>query len=329
MLRLALVAVTLVACRSRPSDDELARLRAEAVAANAAALAAAKQTAKPEPGFTLTVSGQIGRPAATLEWKELQALAQTHVETIDVQNPDKQTPTKFRGVLVRDLLDRFAADPAAVEATVVAVDAFRATVQIADARAMRMLLAIEAEGAPIPPSSGGPIFLVHPHSESPEARAKYPDRFWSFYVTHLVVGTEEPRLAVGGEVFDRARLAALPSATYDGPVAWKVEWPSGTVHLRGVLVSEVLRATGVELPAGGRVIVRGKAPLHRDPDRPITLAIDDLARCRPLLAMRWGADEKPIPARLGGPLALAVSPCGDAYSERTWVTFVEELEVVK
>jgi len=322
------VLLLLVACRGGPSDEELTRLHAEAKQANAAALEAAQKTAKQEPGFTLTVSGQIGRPSATLAWSELQQLGQTHVQTINVQNPDKKTPTDFRGVLVRDLLDRFGADPAATEITAVAVDAFRATVQADDARAMRMLLAIEADGAPIPPSSGGPIFLVHPHSESPAAREKYPDRFWSFYVTHLVIGTEEPRLKVVDQIFDRARLAALPTKTYDGPVSWKVDWPSGTVHVRGVRVADVFAAAGVALPKGGRILVRGKAPLHRDPEKPITLAVDDLERCNPLLAMKWGADEKPITARLGGPIALAIPPCGESYGERTWVTFVEELEVL-
>jgi hypothetical protein len=327
VFRRALV-VLLVACGGRPSDAELDKQLAEARAANAAALAEAAKSAKQEPGFTLTVCGQIAKPAATFTWSELQALATTHVQTVNVQNPDKQTPTDFRGVLVRDLMDRFGADPAAGEITAVAVDAFRATVRADDARAMRMLLAIEADGAPIPPSSGGPIFLVHPHTESPASREKYPDRFWSFYVTHLVIGTEAPRLRVADQAFDAAQLAKLPTHTYDGPVSWKVEWPSGTVHVRGVRVSEVFKAAGVALPKGGRIVVRGKAPLHRDPEKPITLAVDDLERCNPLLAMKWGADEKPIPARLGGPIALAIPPCGEAYGERVWVTFVEELEVL-
>jgi hypothetical protein len=274
------------------------------------------------------VCGQIGKPAATLAWSELQQIAQTHVETVNVQNPDKKTPTDFRGVLVRDLMDRFAADPAATEITAVAVDAFRATVRAEDARAMRMLLAIEADGAPIPPSSGGPIFLVHPHSESPASRERYPDRFWSFYVTHLVIGTEAPRLRVADQTFDGARLGAMTKHAYDGPVSWKVEWPSGSVHVRGVRVADVFKAAGIVLPKGGRIVVRGKAPLHRDPEKPITLAVDDLERCNPLLAMTWGPDEQPIPARLGGPIALAIPPCGEAYGERAWVTFVEELEVL-
>jgi hypothetical protein len=327
VVRLALV-VLVVACGGRPSDAELDTQLAEARQANATALAEAAKSAKQEPGFTLTVCGQIAKPTATFTWTELQALATTHVQTINVQNPDKQTPTDFRGVLVRDLMDRFVADPAATEITAVAVDAFRATVRADDARAMRMLLAIEADGAPIPPSSGGPIFLVHPHTESPASRTKYPDRFWSFYVTHLVIGTEAPRLRVADHTFDGAQLAKLPTHTYDGPVSWKVEWPSGNVHLRGVRVSDVVKAAGVNLPKGGRIVVRGKAPLHRDPAKPITLAVDDLERCNPLLAMMSGPDEQPIPARLGGPIALAIPPCGEPYGERTWVTFVEELEVV-
>ena len=320
--------VVLAACSRGPSDEELDKLHDEAVEANKAALLKRFETVKKEPGFTLTVCGQISKPSATITWGELQSLAQTHVKTINVQNPDKKTPTDFRGWLVRDVMDRFGADPSATEVTAVAVDAFRATVDAADARSMRMLLAIEADGAPIAPSAGGPIFLVHPHSESEESRKKYPDRFWSFYVTHLVIGTEEPKLKVGDVELDRAKLEALPTAAYDGPVSWKVEWPSGTVHVRGVRVTDAFKAAGIALPAGGKILVRGKAPLHRDPEKPITLAIDDLARCNPLLAMKWGADEKPITAKYGGPIALAVPPCGDAYGDRVWVTFVEELSVM-
>lgn len=324
-VRAVSIALVLAACRSEPSDAELDRLHDEAVRANAELSAQLGNTEG--PGYTLTVSGQIGTPPATLHWPELQRLATAHVETINIQNPDKQTPTNFRGVLVRDLLDRFAALPEATEATMVAIDGFRATVQLADARAYRMLLAVEADGEPIPQERGGPIFLVHPFSEAPELKWKYPDRFWAFYVTHVVVGTEAPRLAIEASgtshVLDGAALAKLPAATLDAKVGWKVEWPADVVHLRGVRVVDAIRAAGVALPAGGRVVIRGKAPIHSDPERPIAFAIADLERCNPMLALRWGADEQPIPAKLGGPIALA--PCGD--ETRAWVTFVEAIAV--
>lgn len=323
-------------CSNRPSDAELDRLRAEAEAADKTARSAA-QLASPrtnEPGHTLTVSGQITKPGATLSWIDLQRLGQTHVQTINVQNPDKKAPTDFRGVLVRDVLDQFGASSDATEATVVAIDGFRATVQIADARAFRMLLAIEADGAPIPPSSGGPIFLVHPFSENgPELRTNYPDRFWSFYVTHLIVGTEEPRLVIkskirGEHVLDAAALAKLPRDTLSVAVSWKVEWPPEAVHLRGVKLVDALTSIGVTLDPDDEIIIRGKAPIHDDPGKPIKIPASELGRCRPLLAMQWGPEERPITARQGGPIALALMPCGDAYKD-AWVTFVDEIEVIE
>jgi hypothetical protein len=323
---MALVSVALLACQHAPSDAELDRLRDEAIKANAEMVARAP--ASREPGFTLTVSGQIARPAATIGWTELQQLGTTHVRTVNIQNPDKQTPTEFRGVLVRDLLDRFQPMPGATEITTVAIDGFRATIQIADARAYRMLFAIEADGAPIPRTSGGPIFLIHPFSEAgPELRAKYPDRFWTFYVTHVVVGTEPPGLVIDGHVLDRAALDKLPTTSFDGTVGWKVDWPADVVHLRGVALVDAIAAAGVTLPARGRIVIRGKAPIHSDPDKPIAVEIEDLERCKPLLAMRSGPDEAPIPARLGGPIALAITPCGELYADRLWVTFVEHITV--
>lgn len=324
--RAAVVSLALVACHGAPSGEELDRLHDEAVKANAEMVAHVPATN--EPGFTLTVSGQISKPSATLSWEELQRSGQAHVKTINIQNPDKKTPTDFRGVLVRDLLDRFGARPEATEATVVSIDGFRATVQIADARRYRMLLAIEADGAPIARTSGGPIFLIHPFSESgPELATLYPDRFWAFYVTHLVIGTEEPRLAIDGHVLDRAALDKLPTSTFDGPVGWKVDWPADVVHLRGIRLVDAIAATGVKLPATGRIVIRGKAPIHNDRAKPIAIAIADLERCKPLLAMKWGATEQPIPAKLGGPIALAITPCGETYGEAPWVTFVEDIVV--
>jgi hypothetical protein len=255
------MAVALASCHGGPSDGEIDRLFAEATAANSAAKQQAldEAVASGAPGFSITVSGQIGAPPATLDWAALQKMATARVDTLNIQNMSKKVPTRFRGVLARDLLDRFAASTEATEATVVALDGFRATFQIADARAQRILLAVEADELPIPRSSGGPIFLVFPISESSELRWRYPDRFWSFYVTHLIVGTEAPRIVIGGTALDGAALAKLPAVTLDGRVGWKVEWPAAAVHLRGVRLADAIAAAGVTLPPKGRLIIRGKA----------------------------------------------------------------------
>ena len=320
------------ACSDRPSNTELDRELAAARTANDEALARIKAVAPDEPGYALMISGQIRKPGETLGWGELQRIGAAALQTVNPQNPDRKTPTNFRGVLVRDLLTRFEADPAATEATVVAIDGFRATVQLADARAHDMMLALEADGAPIPKSSGGPIFLVHPWSDSEEMHWKYPDRFWSFYVTNLVIGTEEPRLELvlpgGSKRLDRAALEALPHATADVPVGWKVEWPSEVLHLRGIELSAVLAAAGAKLAPDDEIWIQGKAPIHHDATKKITIKVADLERCKPLLTMQFGADEKPITARLGGPIALAIKPCGKPYDERLWVTFVETITVL-
>jgi hypothetical protein len=271
------------------------------------------------------VSGQIGTPGATLAWTELQQLATEQVETVDIQDPHRTARTRFRGIVVRDLLERFAAEPAAAEITFVAIDGFRSTIAAEDARRHRVLLALEADGAPIPQEKGGPLYLIFPFSEAPELRSRYPDRFWSFYVTHVIVGTEPPALTIGDRVLDRARLEQLPAVRLDTRVGWKVEWPADVVRLRGVRLVDAIAAAGQRVPDRGRIVIRGKAPVHASRERPIALSSDALERCQPLLALRWGPTEQPLSAKLGGPIALAVSAtCGQ---DEAWVTFVETITV--
>lgn len=324
----AMLAAILAGCgRGAPSED-LDRLRAEAIAANARALAEHPSRQESAPGRTLTLAGELSRAGTVLGWTELDALATTHVRTInphDLLHPEQLVD--YRGVAIAELLERFGAAPAATEVTFVSIDGYRSTIDVEDTKRFPVALAVAADGAPIDRWHGGPMYLVFPHSEVPESR-RYTGRFWGFYVTDLIVGTEAARLRVDGHVLDGAALESLPRQTLDSVVAWKIGWPSGAVHLIGVGVADVLRRAGVSVPAGGKLIVRGKAPLHRDPATPVTLAGEDLERCQFLLVTRWGSEGEKVPARLGGPLALAVPPtCATRYGERFWIPFVEELVV--
>jgi hypothetical protein len=313
--------------RGAPSED-LDRLRAEALAANASAMAAHPSRTETAPGRTLTLAGELARAGTVLSWRELDALATTRVRTInphDLLHPEQIV--EYRGVAIAELLERFGAAPAATEVTFVSIDGYRATIEVEDAKRFPVALAVAADGAPIDRWHGGPMYLVFPHSEVPESR-RYSGRFWGFYVTDLIVGTEAARLRVEGQLLDGAALEALPRQTLDSVVAWKIGWPSGPVHLIGVSLADVLRRAGASVPAGGRLVVRGKAPLHRDPAAPMAIAGEDLERCPFLLVTRWGSEEEKVPARLGGPLALAVPPtCASRYGERFWIPFVEELVV--
>lgn len=317
-------------CTKRaPPEEDLERLRQEAVEANARALAEHPVRDEEAPGRTLTISGDVKEPGAKLEWRELDSMATTHVRT---PNPHdmvhRDAIVDYRGVAVADLLERFGAAPAATEVTFVSIDGYRSTIDVADARRWPIALAVAANDAPIDRWHGGPMYAVFPHAEVPESQQRYTGRFWAFYVTDLIVGTEAAKLTVAGNTLDAATIAALPRTTMDSVVAWRIGWPSGAVHLAGVKIVDVLRRAGISVPAGSKLIVRGKAPLHRDPRAPIALASEDLERCGFLLVTHWGGEEEKVPARLGGPIALAVPPtCATRYGERFWIPFVEELAV--
>src|ERR1041384_6263619 len=156
------VLLILVACDRGPPAEDLDRLHAEAIAANNAVVAALKLDRAETD--SLPITGRVERPE-TLSWEKLQALATTHVKTIDPQATGRTTPIDYRGVLVRDLLDRAGARTA-TEITFVSRDAYPSTIDLADARSSRILLAVEADGARIAPDHGGPIYLVFPWSES-------------------------------------------------------------------------------------------------------------------------------------------------------------------
>lgn len=323
------LALAAAACSDRPSDATLDAWRAEAVAANNKAVAANKSKNLP---WKLTVLGRIKRDSpVVLPWATLSKLSVTSIRTRSPQNPaNPEARVHFRGVRVGDVLERVGVEPGVEEITFAAYDAFRSTIKLRDAEKYPIVLAIEADGEPIPRSSGGPIFLTFPHDSFPETKKKYPDRYWSFYVTHMVVGTPEARLNIAGTAFDAAKLATLPQHVVNQRVRYKVHWPSNAVRLRGVKVRDLFAAAGVKLASGDAIRVVGLAPIHRDPKRPLTIAVADLDRCGVFVATHWGAADLPIPARLGGPLALAFAEsCRDDYSAKRWVTMLRELHVVR
>jgi hypothetical protein len=278
----------------------------------------------------LVVQGKTatGKPVK-LSLPQLQALATTSIWTKEPHNTSNpNTILHFRGVAASTLLDKFGVAPNVTEVTFVARDAFRATVSLADLRQYPIILALERDGQKISRSDGGPLYLVFPYSKFPQLQPKYPDRFWAFYITDMVVGTEPIKLQVGKRLFDAAALKKLPQVTIEETVGYRIDWPVGKVKLHGVRVRDALAAAGLTLPQRGAIIVRGKSPIYRDTANPIRLEASDINRCDILLATHWDDDRKPIPARMGGPVTLALSSACQTQSDyRHWVTFLEALEV--
>jgi hypothetical protein len=323
--------VYLSGCSEQPTDPELERLRQEAIAQNYQ-IAALQEKRQAKPNWQFTVHGRtaLGQPIP-LSWSKLETLATTSVWTTDPHHTsDAQAIFHFRGVAVSTLLDEFDVAPNVTDITFVAYDAYRSTVTLDDLRQYPIIIALERNHKKISRSDGGPLYLVFPQSKFPQLRHKYFDRFWVFYITDLVVGTEPIKLQVGKQILDAAAINKLPHITIEETVGYRIGWPANKVKLYGVRLSDVIADAGLKLSRHSVVIVRGKSPIDRSRANPIRLEAADLKRCDILLATHWGDEQIPIPASMGGPVTLAFSSaCQTPSDDRRWVTFVEELEVTQ
>ncbi len=321
--------VYLTGCAEKPTSADLERWRQEAIAQNAT-MVARLQKNRSKVDWQFVVQGQTSTgKAVQLSLPQLEALATTSVWTKAPHNTNNPNSIRhFRGVAVSTLLDKFGIAPGVTEVTFVARDAYRVTLNVADLRQYPIIIALERDNQKISRSDGGPLYLVFPYTQYPQLQQQYPERFWAFYLTDLVVGTEPIRLKIGDRVFDAAALEKLPSVSLEETVGYRLGWPVGKVRLYGVRVRDAIAAAGLTLPQGDAIIVRGKSPIYRNPTRQLRLPASDIQRCDILLATHWGDDRKPIPAKMGGPVTLAPSSaCRSQSNERHWVTFVEALQV--
>lgn len=318
-------------CHKQPTQAQLEQWHQEAIAQNRAILARQEQN-KPKIKWQFTVQGQTltGKPV-TLSESKLNALAQTSVNTTDPHHTsNSQAVLNFRGIAVSKLLDEFGVAPNVETVTFVSYDAYRATVKVSDLRKYPIILALERNQQKIARSDGGPIYLVFPKQDFPQLQEIYPDRFWAFYVTDMIVGTESIQLQVGERFLNAANLNKLPQYTMEETVGYRIGWPANKVKLYGVRLQDVLTSAGLQLPGRGAIIVRGKSPIYHDLTNPIRIEASDVKRCNILLATHWGEERKPIPAKMGGPVTLAFSStCQSPSDNRRWVTFVEKIELTR
>ena len=323
----------LTGCSNQPSDANLEQLRQEAIAQNAAmvALQAKNQTPK---DWQFVVQGQTAtRKPLILNLSKLETLATTSVWTKEPHNTSNTNPDTifhFRGIAISKLLQKVGVAADVSEVTFIAYDAYRVTISLADLQKYPIIIALERNNQKLSRSDGGPLYLVFPYSQYPQLQQQYPDRFWAFYLTDMVIGTEPIGIKVGNRKLNASALNKLKPITLEETVGYRIGWPVGKVKLSGVRVRDVLNAAGISVPKGSAVIVRGKSPIYRQTEKPIRLEAFDIDRCNIILATHWGNNRQPIPAKMGGPVTLALSSaCKTQFDDRRWVTFVESLEVSK
>ncbi|MEQ8479977.1 MAG: molybdopterin-dependent oxidoreductase [Hoeflea sp.] len=112
----------------------------------------------------LTVDGKIGssRPV-DMSIEDLEAL---EPKTIVTKTPWHEGDTTFEGVLFADLIDHLGATGETL--SVAALNNYYSEIPVEDLRRFGVILAYKQDGAYMPVSDKGPLFVVYPFDEHPE-----------------------------------------------------------------------------------------------------------------------------------------------------------------
>lgn len=130
----------------------------------------------PKGKVILTLTGKVGLTnapgQAQFDLAMLQALPQHSFST---HTPWDKAPVKFSGPLLRDVLAAAQASGTTLQA--VALNDYKTSIPLQDARDHDMLLAHLLNDQPIPVRTKGPLFIIYPFDSKPELRAvKYYER---------------------------------------------------------------------------------------------------------------------------------------------------------
>jgi DMSO/TMAO reductase YedYZ molybdopterin-dependent catalytic subunit len=323
-LILGLLSMGLNACQSAVSEQQLDQWRKEAVAENDRLTQA--QAFNRGKDWKVTIEGEVERPI-TLDWPAIERLA---TQALTTHNPYADNPkiaSKYRGIPLKTLFDRAGIKVGAKEITVIAADAYYASMPLSKAIADQGLLAISENGKPIPRSNGGPVYMVY--ATPPQAPNITDSQAWAYYTTHIIVGSEPLQLKVGNKIFNRFDIEKLPTTTVTTLVGYKIGWSSTPVKLTGVKLKTLLRHQRLTIPPQSIVKVRRKAMTPNEPQKSVELSPDLIDRCDVILAYRWGNDAQNIPGQKGGPLTLAYGPnCTSADAkDLAWLPFVESISI--
>ncbi|PZO41472.1 MAG: hypothetical protein DCF19_09725 [Pseudanabaena frigida] len=325
IISLCIVLVGLMGCQAQVSDAQLDQWYKEAIAENSRLTETYGSNLT--DNWIVRVQGQVQKPI-TLNWKEIEALADTKFNSINAHLGDLTTPHEFQGISVQKLLEKAIVNSGVEDLTIVAADAYYATITLKDIYRNQGLLTILEAGKPIRRNEGGPIHLAYfRDAQLPQEEIK--KQRWVHYVTHLVVGTEPLRLKVEKETIELADLEKLPTHRITMLVGYKIGWKYEPVDLIGVKLRDILRSQNVVIPNESVVRVRRKSMDDLDPQKSVKIPANLINDCDVMLAYKWGTDAQSIPASKGGPITLAYgNNCpSDAVKNLAWLPFVESISV--
>lgn len=117
----------------------------------------------PPARWRLDVGGLVEKPLS-FDWAGFQDLPMTDVVSdIHCVTTWSRYDNQWRGVLVRDLLDRAEPKPQATHVLLTSFDGYTTNLPLADFAAEDAILATHWQGAPITREHGGPMRVVVPH----------------------------------------------------------------------------------------------------------------------------------------------------------------------
>jgi DMSO/TMAO reductase YedYZ molybdopterin-dependent catalytic subunit len=315
----------LMGCQPQVANEQLEQWHQEAIAENARLTETYRSNLS--NNWVIRVQGQVQNPI-TLTWKEIESLADTTMISVKPYSGSPKTPFKFRGILAEKLLKKAVVESSVEEVTIVASDSFYTTITLKDLYFHQGLLAISENDQPIRRNEGGPVHMLYYYNPQDLSRGTN-ERGWSYYATHVIVGTEPLQLKVENSVLERVDLEKLPIHKTTVLVGFQLGWKSEPVPLVGIKIRDILRSQNVIMPPKSILKVRRKSMDDLDPQKSVKIPANLIDECDVMLAYQWGEDSQNIPASKGGPLTLAYgNNCpSEALKNLAWLPFVESISV--
>lgn len=136
----------------------------------------------------LTVKGKISQTniedTAQFDLAMLESMELVKYEVLD---PFAKKQRVFTGVLLSQLLGVVGAETEAQALELVALNEYKADLDIGDTRKWPVLFALQVDGAYIPPDDGGPAIIIFPFDDYPEIDHSTYDPKWVWAMTEIVV----------------------------------------------------------------------------------------------------------------------------------------------
>lgn len=312
--------IATAAC-SRPSADEIARLRKEAKDEDAKARAA-RDAGPPPEQWTVEIRSAIAGAKTILTAGRIEETADEEVVTIaPASDTGYKAEHRYKGVLLSKALAGVGnADAGAdTEVTVIGADGFWTVFRYDDVKYAPILLSVLRDGKRIPRNLGGPVFLALPISSHPDLAIRYGENGWTYYVSGIVVGHPRARLRVDDVVREPSELVAKGATKRKQRVRFRRGWSNDEVALSGARLLDLFpTAKGVEIFSFGR-----------EPGKEIVITADEMRACDPLLVLGDAPETQPIPPAIGGPALIAPLPdCGASWARAEWPALLDTLRAV-